>query len=134
MPQFPHTASPSAPTGEPFMWFPPNAMPISDPYHPFHIGYSRDDLLLSLQLQQDMLSRRVTKLERIPRPPPGAGPSQFVAPFVPLFPYLDFDILFLTMEQQIGCLLQLVHVLEEEFARMRCLLFIPPHPPPPPST
>ncbi|KAJ0751775.1 hypothetical protein HanPI659440_Chr09g0316691 [Helianthus annuus] len=26
-------------------------MPISDPYHPFHIGYMRDDLLLSLQLQ-----------------------------------------------------------------------------------
>ncbi|XP_035844006.1 proline-rich receptor-like protein kinase PERK10 [Helianthus annuus] len=133
MPQFTHTAPSSAPTGEPLMWFLPNVMPISDPHHPFHIGYSRDDLLLSLQLQQDMLSRRVTELERIPRPPPGAGPSQFAAPSAPLFPYPDFDIRFLTMEQQISCLLHLVHALEEELACMRHLLFIPPPPPPPPS-
>ncbi|XP_022007554.1 calphotin-like [Helianthus annuus] len=135
MPQFPHTASSSAPTGEPFMWFSPNVMPLSDPYHPFHIGYLRDDLLLSLQLEQDMLSRRVAELERIPHPPPGAGPSQFVAPPAPLFPYPDFDIRFLTMEQQIGCLLQLFHALEDELAHMHRLLFIPPppHPPPPPS-
>ncbi|XP_021975037.1 calphotin-like [Helianthus annuus] len=131
MPQFTHAAPSSAPTGEPFMWFPPNVMPISDPYHPFHIGYSRDGLLLSLQLQQDMLSRRVTELERIPRPPPGAGPSQFAAPLAPLFPYPDFDIRFLTMEQQICCLLQLVHTLDEELARMCHFLFIPPPPPPP---
>ncbi|XP_022020061.1 calphotin-like [Helianthus annuus] len=49
MPQSTHTDPfASAPTGEPLIWFPPNVMPISDPYHPFHIGYSRDDLLLSL--------------------------------------------------------------------------------------
>ncbi|KAJ0445626.1 hypothetical protein HanIR_Chr16g0845041 [Helianthus annuus] len=94
-----HTAFSSAPTGEPFLWSSPNIMPLSDPYHPFHVGYSTDDLLLSLQLQQDMLSRRVAELERIPRPPPGAGPSQSAFPPTPLFPYPDFGIRFLTMEQ-----------------------------------
>ncbi|KAJ0954017.1 hypothetical protein HanRHA438_Chr00c34g0855701 [Helianthus annuus] len=37
------------PTPEPLIWFPPNTMPVSDPYHPSHfIGYTRDELLLSL--------------------------------------------------------------------------------------
>ncbi|XP_022024853.1 zinc finger protein jing homolog [Helianthus annuus] len=39
----------SAPSGEPLIWFPPNTMPVSDPYHPSHYtGCKRDDLLLSL--------------------------------------------------------------------------------------
>ncbi|XP_035834054.1 SH3 domain-containing protein C23A1.17-like [Helianthus annuus] len=61
MPQFSHTApSASAPSGKPLIWFPPNTMPVSDPYHPSHYtGYTRDDLLLSLQLQQELLGRRV---------------------------------------------------------------------------
>ncbi|XP_022029578.1 E3 ubiquitin-protein ligase Hakai-like [Helianthus annuus] len=50
--QFSHTAPfASAPSGEPLIWFPPNTMPVSDPYHPSHYtSYTRDDLLLSLQL------------------------------------------------------------------------------------
>ncbi|XP_022017946.1 E3 ubiquitin-protein ligase Hakai-like [Helianthus annuus] len=50
VPQLSHTApSASAPSGEPLIWFPPNTMPVSDPYHPSHYtGYTRDDLLLSL--------------------------------------------------------------------------------------
>ncbi|XP_022024583.1 leucine-rich repeat extensin-like protein 3 [Helianthus annuus] len=88
-----HTAfSSSAPMGEPFMWSSPNVMPLSDPYHPFHVGYTADDILLSLQLQQDMLSRRVAELERIPRPPSFADPSQSAFPPAPLFPYPDFYI------------------------------------------
>ncbi|XP_022014501.1 tetra-peptide repeat homeobox protein 1-like [Helianthus annuus] len=53
MPQFtPATHFTSALSGEPLIWFPPNTMPVSDPYHPSHfIGYTRDELLLSLQLQ-----------------------------------------------------------------------------------
>ncbi|KAJ0716134.1 hypothetical protein HanPI659440_Chr13g0509311 [Helianthus annuus] len=55
-----HTAfTSSAPTGEPFIWSLPNVMPLSDPYHPFHVGYTADDILISLQLQQDALSRQV---------------------------------------------------------------------------
>ncbi|XP_022003125.1 proline-rich protein 36-like [Helianthus annuus] len=50
MPQFTHTAPfASTPTGKPLIWFPPNTMLVSDPYHPSHYsGYTRDDLLLSL--------------------------------------------------------------------------------------
>ena len=75
--------------------------------------------------------RRVAEIERTRRPPPGFDPSSFTVPPAPLFPYPDFDIRFLTMEQQIACLMQLVHTLEEELARMRRLFFIPPPPPPP---
>ncbi|KAJ0765839.1 hypothetical protein HanPI659440_Chr08g0308311 [Helianthus annuus] len=51
-PPIPHF-TPHAPASldEPFLWFPPYTMPISDPYHPSHYGgYTRDELLLSLQL------------------------------------------------------------------------------------
>ncbi|XP_021996125.1 proline-rich protein 36-like [Helianthus annuus] len=123
----------STPLGEPLIWFPPNTMPVSDPYHPFHIGYSRDELLLTLQLQQEMLCRRVMELERIPRPPPCPCQSPFVAPRPPLLPYPDFDVCFLTMEQQVSYLLRIVHALEEGLAHLRRLLFIPPPLPPPPS-
>ncbi|XP_021996181.1 cell surface glycoprotein 1-like [Helianthus annuus] len=101
MPQYTSTAHfNSAPPGEPLIWFPPNTMPVSDPYHPSHfIGYTRDELLLSLQLQQEILCHRVMELERIPRPPPCSCPSPFATPPAPLFPYPDFDVRFLTMKQ-----------------------------------
>ncbi|XP_022040227.1 calphotin-like [Helianthus annuus] len=50
MSQFPHTAPPVAPSGEPFLWTTPPVMPLSDPYHPFHVGYTTEDILASLQL------------------------------------------------------------------------------------
>ncbi|KAJ0822406.1 hypothetical protein HanPSC8_Chr16g0731611 [Helianthus annuus] len=133
MPQFTHTAPfVSAPTGEPLIWFPPNTMPVSDPYHPSHYsGYTRDDLLLSLQLQLELLCRRVMELERIPCPPPCPCQSPFATPPAPLLPYPDFDVRFLTMEQQISYLLRTVYALEEELAHLRSLLFVPPPPPPP---
>ncbi|XP_021986009.1 vegetative cell wall protein gp1-like [Helianthus annuus] len=44
-----HTAfTSSAPSGKPFMWSSPNVTPLSDPYHPFHVGYTADDILISL--------------------------------------------------------------------------------------
>ncbi|XP_021971284.1 SH3 domain-containing protein C23A1.17-like [Helianthus annuus] len=50
----------SSPLNEPLRWFPPYTMPISDPYHPSHFtGYTRDELLLSLQLQYEIMSRRI---------------------------------------------------------------------------
>ncbi|XP_022040536.1 calphotin-like [Helianthus annuus] len=67
--QFPHTTPSFVPLGEPFLWASPNVMPLSDQYHPFHVGYTTEDILASLQLQQDALSRRVGELERAPRPP-----------------------------------------------------------------
>ncbi|XP_021986357.1 histone-lysine N-methyltransferase SETD1B-like [Helianthus annuus] len=118
MPQYtPTTNFTSSPPGEPLIWFPPNTMPVSDPYHPSHfIGYTRDELVLSLQLQQEILCRRVMELERIPRPPPCSCPSPFATPPAPLLPYPDFDVRFLTMEQQISYLLRHVYDLEEELA------------------
>ncbi|KAJ0627298.1 hypothetical protein HanPSC8_Chr01g0025921 [Helianthus annuus] len=60
----------SSPLDEPFRWFPLYTMPISDPYHPSHFGgYTRDELLLSLQLQFETMSRRILELESIPRRP-----------------------------------------------------------------
>ncbi|XP_022030522.1 gibberellin-regulated protein 14-like [Helianthus annuus] len=45
----PFTPFTSTPLDEPFRWFLPYAMPISDPYHPSHNGgYTQDELLLSL--------------------------------------------------------------------------------------
>ncbi|KAM0055290.1 hypothetical protein Hdeb2414_s0006g00204431 [Helianthus debilis subsp. tardiflorus] len=50
MSQFPRITPSFAHMGEPFLWSSPNVMPLSDPYHPFHVGYTVDDILISLQL------------------------------------------------------------------------------------
>ncbi|KAJ0796304.1 hypothetical protein HanPI659440_Chr04g0160661 [Helianthus annuus] len=72
----------STPLEEPFRWFPPYTMPISDPYHPSHfVGYTRDELLLSLQLKFEILSRRVMELELTPPcPPPCPCQCTFLPP------------------------------------------------------
>ncbi|XP_021985523.1 proline-rich protein 36-like [Helianthus annuus] len=86
MPRFPHVAPPAAPSftpsSEPFLWTTPPVMPLSDPYHPFHVGYTTEDILASLQLQQDALSRRIQELERTPRPPCHCQ-TPFAAPHTP---------------------------------------------------
>ncbi|XP_021991236.1 vegetative cell wall protein gp1-like [Helianthus annuus] len=117
----------SSPLDEPLRWFPPYTMPISDPYNPSHFtGYIRDELLLSLQLQYEIMSRRVLELEMTPRPlprpcqptfvPPRSSPSPFSHPPAPLTPFREFDTRFLTVEQQISYLLRHVYDLEEELA------------------
>ncbi|XP_021995742.1 uncharacterized protein LOC110892913 [Helianthus annuus] len=85
-------------------------------------------------LQQEILCRRVMELERIPRPPPCPCQSPFATPPATLLPYPDFDVRFLTMEQQVSYLLHIVHALEEDLAHLRRLLFVPPPPPPPPPS
>ncbi|KAF5809806.1 hypothetical protein HanRHA438_Chr04g0171881 [Helianthus annuus] len=133
------TPSTPASLDEPFRWFPPYTMPISDPYHPSHYGgYTRDELLLSLQLQFEILSRRVLELEfdegarRSPFPfhPTFAPPPSSSASFVPRptspTSISGFDVRFLTVEQQISFLIRRVHELEEELAHVRSLLFFPP--------
>ncbi|MFS7966317.1 hypothetical protein Hanom_Chr09g00772401 [Helianthus anomalus] len=115
MSQFPHTTPSFVPSGEPILWSSPNVMPLSDLYHPFHVGYSTEDILMSLQLQQDALSRRIQELERIPRPTPCHCQSPFSTPPAPFPLHLDSDVHFLTPEQQITYLLRIVHALEEDW-------------------
>ncbi|XP_021980380.1 SH3 domain-containing protein C23A1.17-like [Helianthus annuus] len=143
MSQFPHTTLPvtftphtthpvSAPMGEPFLWSSPHVMPVSDPYHPFHVGYSIEDTLASLQLQQDALRRHVQELGRAPHPP---CPCQ-TSPTAPhtLFPSShDSDIRFLPLDQQVAYVLRFAYALEEDLVHLRRLLFSHFPPPPPPS-
>ncbi|KAM0019367.1 hypothetical protein Hdeb2414_s0026g00684671 [Helianthus debilis subsp. tardiflorus] len=144
-PPIPQTASfapfTSTPLGEPFRWFPPYTMPILDPYNPSNYGgYTWDELLLSFQLQFDVLSRRVLELVLTPHPPPcpcqstfvppHSSPSPFAHPYAAFAPFQSFDARFLTVKQQISYLLCRVYELEEELANVRSLLFFPPPPPP----
>ncbi|MFS7912107.1 hypothetical protein Hanom_Chr02g00125971 [Helianthus anomalus] len=134
-----HTPFTPASLDKPFRCFLPYTMPISDPYHPSHYGgYTRDELLLSLQLQFKILSRRVLEMEfdegarRSPFPfhlasiPPPSSSASFVPPATTPACIPGFDARFLTVEQQISFLIRRVHELEEELAHVRCLLFLPP--------
>ncbi|MFS7932407.1 hypothetical protein Hanom_Chr04g00367511 [Helianthus anomalus] len=125
----PSTPFTSTPFDEPFRWFPPYTMLISDPYHPSHFF--------------EILSRRVLELElsegakRSPCPchstfiPPHSSPSaSIVPPLAAPAPIPGFDARFLTVKQHISFLLRLVYELEEVFAHVRSLLFFPPPPPP----
>ncbi|KAJ0939754.1 hypothetical protein HanRHA438_Chr02g0064791 [Helianthus annuus] len=143
MSQFPHTTVPitftpptthpvSAPMGEPFLWSSPHVTPVSDPYHPFHVGYSIEDTLTSLQLQQDALRRYVQELGRAPHPP---CPCQTLstAPRTPFASSHDSDIRFLPLDQQVAYVLRFAYALEEDLVQLRRLLFSRFPPPPPPS-
>ncbi|MFS7915420.1 hypothetical protein Hanom_Chr02g00165151 [Helianthus anomalus] len=90
-------------------------MPILDPYHPSHYkGYTRDELLLSLQLQFKILSRRVLELEfdegarrsqfpfHLASVPPPPSSASFVPPPAAPASIPGFDARFLTVEQQIS--------------------------------
>ncbi|KAM0006502.1 hypothetical protein Hdeb2414_s0171g00822291 [Helianthus debilis subsp. tardiflorus] len=109
--QFPHITSPftsaphttypvSAPMGEPFLGSSPHVMPLSNPYHPFHVGYSTEDILASLQLQQDALSRRIQELERAPRPPCHYQ-TAFTEPHTPFPSHSDSDVRFLPLDRRL---------------------------------
>ncbi|XP_022030802.1 calphotin-like [Helianthus annuus] len=134
--QFPHVAPPTAPyfipSSEQFLLTTPQVMPLSDPYHPFHVGYTMEDILASLQLQQDALSRRIQELERAPHSPCHCQ-TPFAAPHTPRPLSPDSDIRFLTSEQHIAYLLRVCRALEEDWLHMRRLLFSRFPPPPPPS-
>ncbi|KAJ0548601.1 hypothetical protein HanIR_Chr08g0385611 [Helianthus annuus] len=134
--QFPHVAPPTAPSfmpsSEPFLWTTPSIMPLSDPYHPYHVGYSTEDILTSLMIQQDALTRRIQELESAPQPLCHCQ-TPFAAPHTPRPLSPDSDVRFLTSEQQIAYLLRVCRALEEDWLHMRCLLFSRFPPPPPPS-
>ncbi|MFS8024336.1 hypothetical protein Hanom_Chr16g01462041 [Helianthus anomalus] len=129
----------SASLDELFRWFPPYTISISDPYHPSHYGgYTRDELLLSLQFQFEILSRRVLELEF------GEGARRSPCPVIPLLsllihrqlhsylqlllPHL-FPVLmpvFSLSSSRLAFLIRRIYELEEELAHVRSLLFFPP--------
>ncbi|KAF5822915.1 hypothetical protein HanRHA438_Chr01g0033151 [Helianthus annuus] len=133
MSQFPHTTSQvvftphtthsvSAPMGDPFLWSSPHVMPVSDPYHPFHVGYSIEDTLTSLQLQQDAFRRYVQELGRAPHPP---CPCQTLstASHTSFLSSQDSDVRFLLLDQQVAHVLRFAYALEENLVHLRRLLF-----------
>ncbi|MFS7954608.1 hypothetical protein Hanom_Chr07g00632531 [Helianthus anomalus] len=76
--------SPHHQPSRPFPPSPPHVMPSSDPNHPsHHSGYTRDDLLLSLQLQVEILCQRIYNLEKesdARQPPPPDYPPLVTPP------------------------------------------------------
>ncbi|MFS8034376.1 hypothetical protein Hanom_Chr17g01580421 [Helianthus anomalus] len=62
-------------------------MPLSDPYHPFQMGYSIEDVLMSFVFQQEALMLRIQELERA-QPPSihrlRLGLLGYLIPFAPL--------------------------------------------------
>ncbi|XP_035835807.1 calphotin-like [Helianthus annuus] len=101
----PSTAPSFTPSSEPFLWTTPPIMPLSDPYHPYYVGYSTEDILTSLMIQQEALTRRIQGLERAQRPPCRCQtPLSASHPPRPHSP--DSDVRFLISEQQIAYLLR----------------------------
>ncbi|KAJ0886793.1 hypothetical protein HanRHA438_Chr09g0383471 [Helianthus annuus] len=77
MPQIPSIPSSVAPVhvapfdlaSTPLLWSTPSAMPPADPYHPFHMGHTIEDLLMSFVHQHESHSQRLQELERAQLPP-----------------------------------------------------------------
>ncbi|KAJ0848946.1 hypothetical protein HanPSC8_Chr13g0563321 [Helianthus annuus] len=131
-PVSPFTVPPFTPASEPFLWTSPPIMPPSDPYHPFHMGYSVEDILRSFMIQQEALTRHIQELERAQRPPCQCPPHPAIShPPRPLS--LDSAARFWTQEQQIAFLLRSHRAMEEDWLHMRCLFYSHFPPPPPPS-
>ncbi|KAJ0702069.1 hypothetical protein HanPI659440_Chr14g0525211 [Helianthus annuus] len=128
----PPTAPSFTPSSEPFLWTTPPIMPLSDPYHPYHVGYSTEDILTSLMIYLEALTRRIQELERAQRPPCHCQ-TPFAAshPPRPLSP--DSDVRFMTSKQQIAYLLRVCRALEQDWLHMRRLYYSRFPPPPPPS-
>ncbi|XP_022003130.2 proline-rich protein 36-like [Helianthus annuus] len=128
----PFTVPPFTPASVPFLWTSPPIMPPSDPYHPFHMGYFVEDILMSFVVQQEALTRRVQELKRAQRPPCQCPPHPAIShPPRPLSP--DSAARFWTQEQQITYLLRSHRAMEEDWLHMRRLFYSHFPPPPPPS-
>ncbi|XP_022031016.1 RNA-binding protein 33-like [Helianthus annuus] len=128
----PFTVPPFTPASESFLWTSPPIMPPSDPYHPFHMGFSVEDILRSFMIQQEALTRRVQDLERAQRPPCQCPPHPAIShPPRPLSP--DSAARFWTQEQHIAYLLRSHRAMEEDWLHMRRLFYSHFPPPPPPS-
>ncbi|KAJ0942134.1 hypothetical protein HanPSC8_Chr03g0088261 [Helianthus annuus] len=110
----------------------PFSMPPSDPYHPFHMGYSIEDILMSFVVQQEALTRRIQELETAPPPPcqcQGQTHPAILQPPRPLSP--DSAARLWALEQQMASWLRSQRAMEEDWLHLRHLFYS--HFPPPPS-
>ncbi|XP_022040506.1 SH3 domain-containing protein C23A1.17-like [Helianthus annuus] len=119
----PATLLAPAPMDEPFLRLVPHVMPVSDPSHPFQVGYSVEDTLASLQSRRDALRQCVQRLERTPHPhcPCQALFSASHTSFPP------------SQESDVASVLRFAYALEEDLMQLRRLIlsrFSPPPPPP----
>ncbi|KAJ0714643.1 hypothetical protein HanPI659440_Chr13g0491791 [Helianthus annuus] len=132
----PFSVPPFAPAREPFLWTSPPIMPPSDPYHPYHMGYSVEDILMSFVVQQEALTRRIQELERaqpLPCQCQGQGQTHPATsqPSRPLPP--DSAARLLALEQQMTSWLRSQRAMEEDWLHLRRLFYSHFPPPPPPS-
>ncbi|KAJ0868228.1 hypothetical protein HanRHA438_Chr12g0572291 [Helianthus annuus] len=84
-PVSPFHVAPFDPSREPFLWSSPPVMPPIDPYHPFHMGYSIADVLMSFVAQHEAHTRRIQELERA-QPPTCQCQGQTHSPLQPSRP------------------------------------------------
>ncbi|KAJ0878704.1 hypothetical protein HanRHA438_Chr10g0442801 [Helianthus annuus] len=121
------------PTSTPLLWSSSSPMPPTDPYHPFHMGYTIEDVLMSFVHQHESHTQRLQELERAQLslgPCHGQTSSPF-QPFRSLPP--DFAARLLTLEQQIASVIHTQQAMEEDWLHLRRLLYTHFPPPPPPS-
>ncbi|MFS7972719.1 hypothetical protein Hanom_Chr09g00848071 [Helianthus anomalus] len=129
----PFLVAPFDPTSEPLLWSTPPVMPPTDPYHPFHMGHTIEDLLMSFVHQHESHTQRLQELERAQLPPcpcHGQTSSPF-QPFRSIPP--DYAARLLTLEQQIASVIRTQQAMEEDWLHLRRLHYTHFPPPPPPS-
>uniref|UniRef100_A0A251SCB8 Uncharacterized protein n=1 Tax=Helianthus annuus TaxID=4232 RepID=A0A251SCB8_HELAN len=125
--------APFDPTSTPLLWSSSSPMPPTDPYHPFHMGHTIEDVLMSFVHQHDSHTQRLQELERAQLslgPYLGQTSSSF-QPFRSLPP--DFAARLTTLEQQIASVIRTQQAMEEDWLHLRRLLYAHFPPPPPPS-
>ncbi|KAF5786005.1 hypothetical protein HanXRQr2_Chr10g0435511 [Helianthus annuus] len=140
MPQFPPVIPPVSPfrvapfdpTSEPFLWSSPPVMPPTDPYHPFHMGHTIEDVLMSFVAQHEAHTQRIQELERA-QPPPCQCQGQTHSPLQPSRPVPpDYAARLFALEQQVASFLRTQRAMEEDWLQLRRLFYTHfPHPPPP---
>ncbi|KAF5806280.1 hypothetical protein HanXRQr2_Chr05g0219501 [Helianthus annuus] len=130
----PFSVPPFDPASEPFLWSSLPVMPPTDPYHPFHMGYSIEDVLMSFVVQHEAHTRRIQELEKA-QPPPcqcqgqtHPTSSQHPRPLPP-----DYAARLSALEQQVASWLRTQRAMEEGWLQLRRLFYTHFPPPPPPS-
>ncbi|KAJ0541529.1 putative transcription factor interactor and regulator CCHC(Zn) family [Helianthus annuus] len=121
MPQIASIPSSVAPidlTSTPLLWSSSSPMPPTDPYHPFHLGHTIEDLLMSFVHQHESHSQRLQELERAQLsfgPYLGQTSSSF-QPFRSFPP--DIAARLSTLEQQVASMIRTQQAMEEDWGDM----------------